>query len=113
MGSLPNLLLAQIEQMTLRDSSGGVAANRSSLLSSFNSRPTKRLRILELESSPLLISNHRVVMTLQLFARASLLGTFVYTPILRKNFISSFLASAVIAWLNRLPITSSKSSMSA
>ena len=69
--------------------------------------------MLGLVSSPLLTSSHRVVMTLQPFARASFLGTFVYTPILRKNFTSSFLASAVKAWFNVLPVVSSKNSMSA
>ena len=53
---MPSWLLAHIEQMTLRDSNGGVAANRSSLLSSFNSRPTRRLRILVLESWPFQMS---------------------------------------------------------
>ena len=72
-------------------SNGGVAEKRSCLLSYFTSRPTSLLRQFGPDGSPLFVSTHYVVMTLQPIYLATSRGTFLYTPIFLDNSILSFL----------------------
>ena len=105
--------MAILDKSILSPSTGGVAANKSGLNESLNSLATNRLRYFGVMLSPLLMSIHRTSTgRFAVMSKHFCIGTFRYTPMLRKYAISSLRADLTNPESSLSPDTSSSATIS-